>query len=108
MEHFIHINEANFEEKVLKSDRPILLEFGAVWCGPCKRVEPELVNLSESLSGKLVIAKLDVDESVNITLKYNVMSVPTIVLFVDGEPCTRMSGFLPQERIMSKIEPFIS
>jgi thioredoxin 1 len=71
-------------------------------------VEPELVKLSESLSGKLVIAKLDVDESVNITLKYNVMSVPTIVLFVDGEPCTRMSGFLPQERIMSKIEPFIS
>jgi thioredoxin 1 len=107
MSKFIQINEVNFEEEILKSDLPILLEFGAVWCGPCKRVEPELEMLQESLAGKIKLAKLDVDESSNLTMQYQVMSVPTIILFVNGEACARMSGFMPRQRILDKIESYI-
>jgi thioredoxin 1 len=107
MSAFIHINEANFEKEVLESDIPVLAEFGAVWCGPCKRLEPELEKLGESLSGKIKLAKLDVDESSTTTIHYQVMSVPTLILFVNGEPCARMSGYQSQERIMSKIEQYL-
>jgi thioredoxin 1 len=108
MSNFVQINEENFEAEVLQSDVPVLVEFGAVWCGPCKRVEPELEKLGELLSGRLKLAKLDVDESVDVTMRFQVMSVPTMVLFVNGVACTRMSGFQPRDRIMDKIEAYIS
>jgi thioredoxin 1 len=108
MSKFVQINEANFDEEVLQSNIPVLAEFGAVWCGPCKRMEPELEMLAESLAGKLKLAKLDVDESSNTTIRYQVMSVPTMILFVNGEPQTRMSGYQSRDRILSKIEEFIS
>lgn len=108
MSVFVQIDESNFEEEVLRSDIPVLAEFGAVWCGPCKRVEPELEKLGESFSGKLKLAKLDVDESSNTTIRYQVMTVPTIILFVNGEPRERMSGYQSRDRIMSKIEQYLT
>jgi len=106
--NFIQVNENNFDEQVLQSEIPILVEFGAAWCGPCKRMEPELEQLAGKLSGKIKIAKLDVDECASVTMQYQIMSVPTIVLFVKGEPCTRMSGYQPRDRIMDKIENYLS
>jgi thioredoxin 1 len=108
MSSFITITEDNFTIQVLQSAVPVLLEFGAVWCGPCKRMEPELEKLGESLDGKLALARLDVDECIDLTQRYQVMSVPTLVLFVNGEPTARMSGFQPRDRILSKIDPFLS
>jgi thioredoxin 1 len=107
MSNILRVSEANFAEQVLQSKLPVLVEFGAVWCGPCKRMEPELENLGKSLAGRLRLAKLDVDEATNVTIQYQVMSVPTMILFVNGEACVRMSGYQPGERMMAKIEAYL-
>lgn len=107
MSKFVHINAVTFDEMVLRASQPVLLEFGAVWCGPCRRVEPEMEMVAETLEGKVTIAKLDVDECADITTRYGVMSVPTILLFIDGEVSQRMSGMLTRDKIMSKIEAYL-
>jgi thioredoxin 1 len=107
MTSFITITEDNFADQVLQSNVPVLLEFGAAWCGPCKRMEPELEKLGESLAGKLALAKLDVDQCIDLTQRYQVMSVPTLVLFVNGDAAVRMSGFQPRDRILGKIDPYL-
>ncbi len=107
MSPFVHINEENFEQAVLHADGPVLLEFGAVWCGPCKRLEPELEKLAAGLSGKVRLAKLDVDESSNLAVQFQVMSVPTLILFVQGQVKQRLTGFHPKDRVLDKIEPYL-
>ncbi len=107
MSPFLQINEENFEQAVLHADEPVLLEFGAVWCGPCKRLEPELEKLAAGLSGKVRLAKLDVDESSNLAIQFQVMSVPTLILFVQGQVKQRLTGFHPKDRVLDKIEPYL-
>ena len=108
MSSFININDTSFEKEVLKSSVPVLVEFGAEWCGPCRQMEPLLEQLAAQWDGKVRLAKIDVDESVNITLQFQVMSVPTLILFVDGEARQRVSGKQPQDRLVEKFAPFIS
>ncbi len=100
MSTMLPINSANFEEKVLKSPIPCLVEFGAVWCGPCKRLEPELEKLQDIMGDKFSLGKLDVDESSDLAVQYGVMSVPTLILFVDGQARQRVSGFQPIQRLI--------
>ncbi len=107
MSPFTHINEENFDQVILHADAPVLLEFGAAWCGPCKRLEPELEKLAAGLSGKVSLAKLDVDESSNLTMQFQVMTVPTLILFIQGEAKQRLTGFHPKDRVLEKIEPFL-
>lgn len=104
---FEHIHNDNFEAQVLRSEKPFILEFGAVWCGPCKRLEPELEKLQADRGDRVRLGKLDVDEAVDITLQYSVISVPTVMLFVDGEMRERISGFQPMHRLLEKFEPHI-
>jgi len=104
---FEHIRNDNFEMEVLKSDQPFILEFGAVWCGPCKRLEPELEKLLANWGDRVRLGKLDVDEAVDITLQYSVISVPTVMLFIDGEVRERIAGFQPLHRFIEKFEPHI-
>lgn len=87
------ISESDFEEKVLKSSVPVLVDFWAVWCGPCKMAEPVLEELSETYKDKVSIVKLNVDENQTITQKYGVMSIPTTILFKNGEESGRQIGF---------------
>ena len=89
----INVTDADFEEKVLKSKTPVLVDFWAPWCGPCKIAEPVLEELSEELSGKAQIVKLNVDENQESTQKYGVMSIPTTVLFKEGKEIDRQTGF---------------
>lgn len=89
----INVTDADFEEKVLKSKTPVLVDFWAPWCGPCKIAEPVLEELSEEYSGKAQIVKLNVDENQKSTQKYGVMSVPTTVLFKEGKEIDRQTGF---------------
>ncbi len=107
MEPFLHVDEGNFDDRVLKAEKSVLLEFGATWCVPCRQLEPELVKLDSEWAGKVQLAKLDVDESPNVTMKYGVMSVPTLILFVNGEARQRLTGFHPRQRIAEKMGAFL-
>jgi thioredoxin 1 len=107
MGSFLHVDESNFEQEVLNSATPVLVEFGAEWCGPCKRLEPELEHLATTWGNKVRLARLDVDESSNLTMHYQVMAVPTIILFVDGDAAQRLTGYQPRERVVEKVEPYL-
>ena len=107
MDLFTHITDANFEQEVLKSSLPVLLEFGAVWCQPCKRLEPELAVLGQEWSGKVLLAKVDVDESAALASRFGVMGVPTVILFVKGAAMQRMQGYVDRRRIVEKMGPYI-
>ena len=100
------VNTANFAEEVLNSEIPVLVDFFAVWCGPCKMVSPVIDSLAEDLDGKVKVCKLDIDQSMDIAIKYHVMSVPTLMLFKDGDEARRVSGAMPKEMILSEFEEF--
>ncbi len=89
----ITIKDSDFEEKVLKSSTPVFVDFWATWCGPCKMAEPILEELSETYKDKVVIAKIDVDENQQNPQKYNVLSIPTTILFKNGTEIGRQVGF---------------
>ncbi len=89
----ITVTDSNFEEKVLKAERPILVDFWAEWCGPCKMAEPVLDELSEEHKGKVDIVKIDVDKNQETTMKYQVMSIPTTILFKEGKEVGKQIGF---------------
>jgi thioredoxin 1 len=103
MEEMLHIGEADFQTEVLDSSLPVLVDFTAVWCGPCKMLEPVVKQLSDDWSGKVKIAKLDVDENPSLAMRYQVMGVPTLLLFINGEPKERITGYHPKDRIEQKI-----
>ena len=101
------LTEAVFETEVLKSTIPVMVDFTAVWCGPCKMLDPVVTQLSQDWNGKVKIVKLDVDENSNIAIQYGVMGVPTLILFVNGSPVQRLSGYQPKDRIVSKFGSYI-
>jgi len=101
------LTEAVFETEVLKSTIPVMVDFTAVWCGPCKLLDPVVTQLSQDWNGKVKIVKLDVDENSNIAMQYGVMGVPTLILFVNGSPVQRLSGYQPKDRIVSKFGSYI-
>lgn len=102
----IDITDKEFNEKVLKADKPVLLDYWAPWCGPCKLAEPALEELSEQHKDKLIIAKINIDENQENVQKYQVMSVPTTILYKDGEEIGRQAGFAGKkayEELISKV-----
>jgi thioredoxin 1 len=101
------LNEAAFEAEVLKSPLPVMVDFTAVWCGPCKMLDPVVTQLSQDWAGKVKFVKLDVDDNSNLAVQYGVMGVPTLILFVNGNVVQRLSGYQPKDRIISKFGSFI-
>ncbi|MFN7036587.1 MAG: thioredoxin family protein [Bellilinea sp.] len=101
------IKEQDFEQRVLGTEQPVLLEFGAVWCGPCKRLEPELAQLSQEWGDRLQVLSVDVDEASDLAMQFMVLSVPTLILFHNGEAVKRVSGFQPLQRLKETLEPYL-
>ena len=89
------LTKANFEDEVLKSKVPVLVDFWAVWCGPCKMVAPVLTKLSEKHAGKLNVGKVNVDEQMELAEKYSISSIPTLILFKDGKIVDQIVGAMP-------------
>ena len=93
-------NNDNFEQEVLKSEKPVLVDFFANWCGPCKMMSPIIDEIAEELGEKIKVGKIDVDESKELAVKYNVMSIPTLLLFKDGEVVEKSVGLIPKDEVM--------
>ena len=101
------LTEAAFETEVLKSTLPVMVDFTAIWCGPCKMLDPVVTQLSLEWGGKVKVVKLDVDDNTNLAVQYGVMGVPTLILFIDGKPVQRLTGYQPKDRILSKFSSYI-
>lgn len=95
-ERIINVDDDSFEENVLRSEVPVLVDFWAAWCGPCRAVAPVLEQLAEEMDGKVRIAKLDIDANVGTAYKFSVMSVPTFILFKNGQVADKMTGAMPK------------
>ena len=107
MSELKYVSEDDFQSEVLDAIQPVLVDFTAVWCGPCKMLEPVVVELANEWSDKVKVVKLDVDTNPNIAMQYQVMGVPTLMLFNNGEIKERLTGFKPKKQIVSKLSPHI-
>ncbi len=102
MSDLVYVSESNFHHDVIASDIPVLVDFTAAWCAPCKMLDPIVRQLAQAWAGKVKIVKVDADEAVNLTMQYQVMSLPTLILFVKGEPVQRVFGYQPKDRLLAK------
>ncbi len=107
VEGHIQLTDANFDSEVGKKDSPILVDFWAVWCGPCKMIAPELDKLGEEKQGILRIGKLNVDENRDTAIKYGITSIPTLLLFKDGQVVKKLIGAMSKDKILDEIKDFI-
>lgn len=95
------ISDQEFDQEVLQADSPVLVDFTAAWCGPCKMLAPILEELAAEWDQKISIRKLDVDQNQETAMKYGVMGVPTLILFKDGEIAARMTGYKPKKHLIN-------
>ncbi len=103
-EKIVTITDDNFQNEVLNSDTPVLVDFWAEWCGPCRMVAPVLDQLADEMNGKVRIAKLNVDENQKVAYQYQVSSIPTFILFKGGQMADRTMGAMPKSAFQSFIE----
>jgi thioredoxin 1 len=103
-----HFTDISFQTDVLDSTEPVLVDFTAEWCGPCHMLAPVVEKLNEEWNGAVKVGHLDIDENAETTMTYQVMGVPTLILFKAGQPVERLMGFMPKERILAKLKPHLA
>ncbi|MEK6222468.1 MAG: thioredoxin [Chloroflexota bacterium] len=106
-DNITEVTEDNFDDEVIKSTGPVLVDFGAVWCGPCKMLDPIVDELADDWGTDVKVVKVDVDSSPSVAMSYQVMGVPTLMLFNDGEIKERLTGFRPKQKILDKLTPHL-
>ncbi|MES2133744.1 MAG: thioredoxin [Bacteroidota bacterium] len=100
----LEITDANFEELVLKSDKPVLVDFWAEWCGPCRMVGPVVEELSKEYDGKAIVGKVNVDNNSDISTKYGIRNIPTLLVFKNGEVVEKQVGVAPKNVLAGKLD----
>ena len=103
----LHLSDSNFDEEIKASHEPVLVDFWAEWCGPCKMIGPTLEEISKDFAGRLKVAKLNVDDAQSTAQRFEVMSIPTLILFKDGEPRLRIVGAKGKGQLVQEIDPFL-
>lgn len=101
------LTSSNFETEVMKSNIPVLVDFWATWCGPCRMLSPVISQLAQSYSGKVKVGKVNVDEESELAAKYGIVSIPTVFMFVNGKPVDKLMGARPIDDFEDMIEKYI-
>ncbi len=104
MSKLMEVTDATFEQEVINSDLPVIVDFWAVWCGPCKMIAPIMEDISQEYDGKIKVAKVDVDNNPNIAVKYGIRSIPTVMIFQDGKVKEQVIGAYPKAHFVDKVE----
>ena len=103
----VEITDSNFQETVLNSDKPVLVDFGAGWCGPCRMLGPIIEELHGDYDGKAVVGKVDVDNNQQIAMQYGIRNIPTVLIFKNGEVVDKFVGVAPKASIAEKLNSFL-
>ena len=105
MAELINVTENTFENEVINASEPVLVDFSAVWCGPCKMLDPIVKQLAGEWDGKVKVVKIDADQNPNILMQYNVLGIPTLLFFKEGEIKERITGYMPKDKLVAKFSP---
>lgn len=104
----IYVSDETFEDEVVQSETPVLVDFYADWCGPCRVISPMLEEIAGELEGRLRVVKLNVDDNTAVATKHDIQSIPTLILFKDGQPVERWVGVVPKELILNRVHEHVS
>ena len=104
----INVTEATFQTEVLDAPEPVLVDFSAVWCGPCKMIDPIVKQLAGEWEGKVKVVKIDADQNPNILTQYGVLGIPTLLFFKGGEIKERITGYMPKDKLVAKFSPHLN
>ena len=104
---YLTLTDANFETEVLGTDKPVLVDFWATWCGPCRMVAPTIEQLASEYEGRAVVGKVDVDENPQVAMQYGIRSIPALIFFKDGKPVDQIVGAAPKKMLADKLESLV-
>ena len=102
-----YVTESDFQTEVLSADKPVLVDFTATWCQPCKMIDPIVKQLAQEWDGKVKVVKLDADANPDVLMQYGVLGIPTLMLFKAGEVKERVTGYQPKDKLVAKVSPHI-
>jgi len=105
MAQMLQLNDGNFDEEIKGAQLPVIVDFWAEWCGPCKMIAPILEEIAQEKEGQLIVGKLNVDEALQVARRYEIMSIPTLIVFRDGEPVKRVVGAASKASLLRELQP---